>query len=362
MTHDEREPRLDPRLREAADRLPRSIEPPTDLWPGIHARIRAGEGRGDGRNARSPSRRWLPLAAAALLLLSLGVWRLVHRDPGGEGQWDVRRLAGTPRVGDAAIGQLGTIRVGQWLVTDDSSRAVIDVGDIGTVDVKPGSRVRVVTARPTDHRLALAFGSIDAKVDAPPRLFFVDTPAGTAVDLGCAYTLDVDSAGNGVLRVTQGYVEFDWSGRRSIVPLGAVAQIRVGVGPGTPYVDDAPAALRRALFAFDFGAGGRDAVRAALAAARAEDALSLWHLLSRVAPDLRPAVYDRLVALVPPPAGVSRDSALRLDAATLDRYWQKIRRIAWRRVILRGVREIDPRTGLTRPDFQTSPRPPASER
>lgn len=342
-----REPELDPRLREAADRLPRSIEPPTDLWPAIQARIRGGGGT-YRPTALPPSRRWLPAAAAAAILLALAVrWVAQRASSGGDGQWQVRRMAGAPRVDDAALGSVGRIRVGQWLVTDDSSRAVIDVGDIGIVDVKPGSRIRLVTARPTDHRLALAHGSIYARVDAPPRLFFVETPAGTAVDLGCAYTLDVDSSGNGVLRVTRGYVEFAWGGRRSIVPLGAVAHVRPGMGPGTPYVTDAPEALRRALAAFDFDGAGATAVHAALAAARSEDALSVWHLLSRVGVDLRPAVYGRLTALVPPPAGVTREAALRLDAATLERYWQRIRRIAWRREILKGVREIDPRTGLS---------------
>src|SRR5262249_27316845 len=159
--------------------------------------------------------------------------------------------------------------------TDDSSRALLSVGDIGEVDVKPGTRLRLLQARVTDHQLALDRGSIYAQVDAPPRLFFVETPAGTAVDLGCAYELEVASVGNGVLRVTAGYVEFSWSGRRSIVPLGAVAETRRGQGPGTPFVNDAPGALRQALLQFDFADGGDAAARAVLAAARAEDALSL---------------------------------------------------------------------------------------
>jgi len=59
-------------------------------------------------------------------------------------------------------------------------------------------------------------------------------------------------------------------------------------------------------------------------------------------------VYDRLASLVPPPAGVTSEGALRLDRTTLDTYWNTIRRIAWRRIILRGVRDIDPRTGVSR--------------
>jgi len=242
------------------------------------------------------------------------------------------------------------LHLGQWLETDDSSRAVILVGDIGHVEVKPDTRIRLVRALRNDHRLALERGEIYAKVDAPPRLFFVDTPAGTVVDLGCAYTLAVDSSGNGTIHVTGGYVEFAWGGRRSIVPLGFRAETRRTFGPGTPYAEDAPQALRQALAALDFSSAGSGpgAVRRALAAARSEDAVSLWHLLARVDPSLRRAVYDRLASLVPPPAGVTPEGALRLDRATLQRYWNTIRRIAWRKTILQGIRDIDPRTGTAR--------------
>src|SRR2546426_9941603 len=121
----------------------------------------------------------------------------------------------------------------------------------------------------------------------------VEMPAGVAVDLGCAYALEVDSSGNGLIHVTAGYVELQWSGRRSIVPLGFAARTRPGVGPGVPFAADAPEALRLALEAYDFGNGGAAAVRRALSAARPEDAVSLWHLLSRVEPALRGAVSGR---------------------------------------------------------------------
>ena len=342
-------------LRERAARLPKSIEPPRDLWPGIETRI-AGtlpgrretggpQGLLDGRGRRWALWLLLPLAAAAILAVVL----LGRRGWGDRrGTWEVMRVAGLPLVGSSPLGATGALQVGQWLETDDSSRAVILVGDIGHVEVKPDTRIRLVRALRSDHRLALERGEIYAKVDAPPRLFFVDTPAGTAVDLGCAYTLAVDSSGNGTIHVTGGYVEFDWSGRRSIVPLGFRADTRRAFGPGTPYAEDAPQGLRQALAAFDFANGGAAAVRRALAAARSEDAVSLWHLLERVDPALRRDVYDRLAALVPPPTGVTREGALRLDRTMLQIYWNTIRRIAWRKAILQGIRDIDPRTGTAR--------------
>lgn len=318
-------------LQDAVNRLPKSIEPPRDLWPEIEARL------------RRPQRvwYWLPLAAAAVL-----VFLLLAR--GERSAWDVTALAGRPLIGTTRLAASGRLRVGDWLQTDDSSRALIAVGRIGQVEVRPETRVQLVVASANEHRLALARGTIDAKVDAVPRLFFVETPAGTAIDLGCAYTLETDSLGKGLLHVTAGEVEFQTGPRSSRLPLGTLVQIRPATGAGTPYVEDAPAPLVRALVAFDFQRGGARATRTILALARPQDALSLWHLLQRVDPPLRGVVYDRLAALVPPPPGVKRKAAIALDSRALEGYWTKIQQIHFRLVILRGVRDVDPRTGTTR--------------
>src|SRR5438093_5352438 len=52
--------------------------------------------------------------------------------------------------------------------------------------------------------------------------------------------------------------------------------------------------------------------------------LTLWHLLSRVSDADRPGVYDRLAALAPPPAGVTREGILRLDRQMLDSWWNSL--------------------------------------
>src|SRR5207248_1979033 len=81
---------------------------------------------------------------------------------------------------------------GAWLETDARSRAKVRVADIGWVDVEPRTRVRLVRASAAEHRLELSRGVLHAAVTAVPRLFVVDTPSAVAVDLGCAYTLEVD--------------------------------------------------------------------------------------------------------------------------------------------------------------------------
>jgi hypothetical protein len=307
--------RNDDELLKAVSRLPRSIEPPRDLWPEIEARL-------GGRRRRWY---WVSLAAAATVAALL----VARNAFSPAGAWQIAPLAGLPRVGQAPLAGVGALRVGEWVETDDSSRAVIQVGEIGHVEVRPGSRLRLVEARATDHRLALAVGEIYARVSAPPRLFFVETPAGVAIDLGCAYTLRVDTVGNGFLQVTAGAVEFEWGGRRSIVPLDTRIEIRQGFGPGVPVVAGAPDAFRRALEALEFEAQGEAALPRVLALARRDDGLSLWHLLARTEGASRAAVYDRLAELVPPPAGVAREAVLRLDPAALDAYWNWLPHSVW---------------------------------
>jgi hypothetical protein len=282
--------------------------------------------------ARRPHRRVLRMvlpiltAAASLALVVAAAWLTSASRPAGA--WSVQSLAGAPTVGGSPINGPSRLAVGQALTTDAQSRARIAVGEIGRVDVEPNSHVRLIRARPGEHRMALDRGRIAARIWAPPRYFFVNTPSATAIDLGCAYTLDVDAAGAGMIRVTHGWVAFEYEGRESFIPQGAVCATRPGFGPGTPRFADAPASLEQALPVLDFSIPSDPRRAAALAelltAARARDALTLWHLLSRGTPEERAKVYDRLVTLVPPPPSASREAVLRADRRALDDWWNEL--------------------------------------
>jgi anti-sigma factor RsiW len=242
--------------------------------------------------------------------------------------WEVARVEGAPRVGAHRIEGNGRIAVGEWLETDNQSRAKINVADIGQVDIGPNSRVRLVGTRSTEHRLALERGRLHAMISAPPRLFIVETPSATAIDLGCSYTLEVDDAGRSILQVTSGWVALERKGRESIVPAGAVCVTEPGKGLGTPYFDDASPRFRAALSKLDFQNGGAKALNIVLAEAREYDTLTLWHLFSRVRGMERARVYDRMAALIAPPSGVTREGVLKLDKGMLD-LWKKELEWAW---------------------------------
>ena len=294
-----------------------TAEAPAAIWSSIEAAFQ------ESRSTPAiPRWRW---AFAAIVVLSLAgaTYRFTH--PSGT-RWLVVRLEGSPYVDAKPLPGVGQVGAGEWIETDWRSRATVKVGEIGSADVEPNTRVRVVTARSGEHRLALARGEIRARISAPPRLFFVDTPAGTAVDLGCEYSLSTDEGGFGLLRVTRGWVSFQWKDLESLVPAGASCRTRPKAGPGIPYFDDAPASLKEALDIFDFEKARNDSLRVILSESRIRDTLTLWHLLLRVEAGDRGSVFDRIAALTPVPAGVSREQALNLDPETLKRWKEEL---AW---------------------------------
>lgn len=239
--------------------------------------------------------------------------------------WQVDTLAGNPQIGSGT--EPGKLAVGSYLVTDGSSRARVAVADIGTVDIAPNSRVKLVGTNQKQHRLSLERGSLHARIAAPPRLFIVDTPSAVAVDLGCEYTLEVDKAGNNKLHVTSGFVALERGGRESIVPAGAMCLTKKGKGLGTPFSAETSPAFRTALERFDFSGGGSAAVDTLLANRNFYDIISLWHLLSRVSPADRGRVFDALAAYVGPPEGVGREGILKLDRKMLETWREEVERV-----------------------------------
>jgi hypothetical protein len=260
------------------------------------------------------------VAAAAGLVLAAGlVWRAAWSP---STRWGM-----TLAEADGSRPRREWLREGDWLVTGSASRARLDVGLIGHLEVEPKTRLRLLDAGRRAHRLSLQRGTVHARIWAPPGTFFVDTPSAVAVDLGCAYTLTVDEDGGGRLSVQSGWVGFERDGRESFVPRGAACLTRPGKGPGTPYYEDATPAFREALAGADFGdepsSRGR-ALAHVLVEARPRDALSLWHLLGRSTGAEREVVFDRLAELVPPPPGVTRAAVLAGDPRALDAWWDAL--------------------------------------
>ena len=245
--------------------------------------------------------------------------------------WDLTNVQGTPRIGRKTLSaKEGTIRlgIGQILETDSQSRASLQADDTGKIEVGPSTRLRLLSMGSGLKRIALDRGTIHTYIWAPAGQFVVDTPSAVTVDLGCAYILQVDDSGAGMVRTSLGWVGFKLNGHESFIPAGAACATRPKVGPGTPYFEDASAEFRSALARFDFedttSQQSAHDVAIVLSEARNRDALTLWHLLARVDDKQRVLVYNRLSQFVPPPATVTKEGILRLDQPMLDLWWNEL--------------------------------------
>ncbi len=330
------------------ERLERALKPlahdqrPLELPAHSAAAVEdaATAGRERGRVLRLPRSSWWSsawrrgpaLAAAAALVVALGIG-LARLKQSAPTDLAVTPLQGAPRIGRQALREPAHLAVGRWLETDGESRARVDVGEWGEITLEPNSKLRAVRVGAQARRVALARGSLQAFIVAPPRMFQVDTPSANTVDLGCAYTLEVADDGKAVVTVTAGWVSFEWKGREAFIPAGMRCDTRPRVGPGTPYRVEANR-LQTELAVLDDPASGAEAIerslRSSLDASTAEDAVTLWHLLARFDGSQQAAVFDRLAILAPPPEGVTREGVLRGDRAMLDSWWNSL-----------GIGEVD---------------------
>jgi anti-sigma factor RsiW len=289
--------------------------PPPSVWNALDQRLRQGS-----RPARMVQRRRVTIAiAASLLLLAAAgtLYRLGRHLRGGPWQVAIEQAGGARTIRHGA---------GDWIETSSDSRARIVVGTIGTVNLEPNARVQLGVASGSQYRLSLERGTLSAEISAPPRMFIVETPATTVVDLGCAYTMTVGSDGAMELRMTSGWAALEWQGTETLVPAGAMSRSGKGHQPGVPYFEDAPMAFQEALRAMDTDGVTDTQLGQVLETARVRDTLTLWHLLARTDARQRSRVYERLQQLVPMPGGVTAERVLNLDPDAL-RTWRE--ELAW---------------------------------
>ena len=115
--------------------------------------------------------------------------------------------------------------------------------------------------------MSLRHGVLHALIWAPPSQFAVDTPSVRAVDLGCAYTLETQADGDGLITVQMGWVAFDHKRNESFIPAEAACRVYARRGPGFRWFQDASAELRDRFAALESRNSASGALNGVLAAA-----------------------------------------------------------------------------------------------
>jgi hypothetical protein len=309
--------------------LPDEIAPGRDLWPGIE---RAMLQRPDNapRRARvlrmSGTRTLVAAATVVALVAAVAILVLRTRDnvPGAPAvpTWTVEMLEG-----QAPSGGLRTLQPGDVLSTGSTDR-LLATTDIGEVIVEPSTNVLLKHVSDELQVLTLNRGEIYARIVAPPRVFVVETPTVTAIDLGCEYRLSVDESGYGRLEVFAGWVALDHNDREWYVPAGAVAAMNGQAGPAAPYFADASPDFKAAAdrYAASNSAADLDVM---LSAARPFESLTLWHIALGATAEERGSIFDTLSRLGVIPDGYVKEDFVTLRPAAIDWLSAHLQESAW---------------------------------
>jgi hypothetical protein len=289
---------------------------------------------------------------AAVFVLAFMIYVVSQYRQGGEinvitgnivdigAKWKVNTVKGSPMIDGLMMKSTDSIGMGQYITTDDTSRAELFVASLGTVIIEPNSKVKFVKSMEGEHRIELVYGTVDANILAKPRSFFVDAGKVSAVDLGCSYKISMDHAGDGLLYVKSGRVSLETAGgRESLVPEGKFCVLKKDIGPGTPFRGDTSPQLKKALMDFDFGNCGSACVNVILKNAKKTDAVTLINIIPRVDEEYKTIVYTKVSDYYAPPKNLPKDSIPKcIDVEKLNEWVDKVMEEVHRNIEYEGIR------------------------
>ena len=331
--------------------LPINIEPEEDLWHGIEKEITKNKvefkqvsddyytfeitsthSQKETKRHSFPTKYVMTGLVAALILISLIIYLPNYlkiensttsiNDSGNF--WVVSNLKGSPKIHDKEIKIIDTLKIGEWLITNDSSKALLSVAYMGEIILEPGTKLKIVKSDSNEHRILLDYGTINANINAKPRSFIVDTKSSEAVDLGCEYTFSVDHKGNGLLFVKSGMVELKSSGKNSLVSAGNFCITKAGLGPGTPYSKHSSSEFRKALLDLDFRGVNDKTLKDLLKNAKKTDVMTLIQMLPNVKEKNKAKVFTKLASFIPPARKIYVNSIPELDMKDLNEWIEKL--------------------------------------
>jgi len=316
------------------------------LWKGVEARSDFETRRNDelNKNLEDPAYRkygllykyrYFASAFAAMIVIGIiyfAVKNLKFESPELTKQdsyllpsyWKVTSLSGTPYISNEAMAKLDSIRDGEYIITNDTSRAELLIADIGKVIVEPNTKLMIVKGEDGKNRLSVIYGTIDADMKKVENPVPVDLPSAVAMDDGGSYKLTVDGSGDGLFYVRSGQVEVVSGSKQSVVPAGNLVMTRKDKGVGTPFSENSSSVFKKALFNFDFGNCDVSCVNTILNYADKNDAVSLVNLIQDVDNEYKNQVYAKVASFVAPPRPIPKDSIPFFDENEIEDWVEKI--------------------------------------
>lgn len=266
---------------------------------------------------------WLKTFLTLLPLLMIGAGYFIYDYQKYNHPWGVKALEGTPLINGRADSNY-KLDQGESLLTDEKSRAVVEVPKVGNVEVGYSTLLFLEKGKDGNNKISLKNGSIKIVNSADLPDLAIIMKNSEVIDRSGEFALKVDENENGKLNVNYGFVEIKYMKESFLINEAHVCEIRNGFRPGTPYRIDASDTLKKAVQLFDFNNGGEKAVETIISAAKETDVLTLLALIPYVSQLQRQILFQEISNHFPPPEDVTRMGIIKLNLDMLYRWWEEI--------------------------------------
>jgi len=228
------------------------------------------------------------------------------------GYWQVEKIKGNPTLSDKPLSSVDSIKEGEWIITDDSSEAVIKIEGIGDIYIEPKSKIKIMKNEQGENNVYLEYGTINTNLTKPSGNnipFEVETVNGIVRDTkGGSYTFTMNDKGEGMIFVKDGIVNVVSNGREvnvvsngreSVIPSGKVCIVQAVNGPGVPFGFNTSPQFKNAIMYYDENSGDLNAINNVIANSTSQDLVSLINLMPRVSPEVQNVIYSRVQSIAP---------------------------------------------------------------
>ena len=258
---------------------------------------------------------------ALIGVLALAVLFIVYMTFLSKGaSWDFSKF----RLGSTNAETLGELAENDIIETDAISRIVIQVPDVGSINLEPNSKIQRLPA----NKIQLLSGILSANKKGASKLLTLVVPGAEIKDyfLGGQFTLAVNEENITTVNVNDGWTTIVKNELETLLLPNHTCRIIPDSGIGLPYLNTSTSAFVEAVNNFCFTSpNNEEALISVLTKAELNNSVTLWNLMKRVTRKQRDMViYTMFGLLGDPPIGVTDEGLRTLNAEMLQKLIEEI--------------------------------------
>jgi RNA polymerase sigma-70 factor (ECF subfamily) len=262
---------------------------------------------------------WKIVLAGVAVIIIAGAYYLTSET----NDWTVTIESGAALLNEQNIQKREKFSPGDIISTDSDSKVLIEVADVGTVELLPNSSFKRLDK---SYSAKLLDGKININTQGASEYFRIEIPSAIIEEfyMGTNYSVQEDVSGNSLIELNEGWLRVVFGEEETIFPEQYNLEILKSSGPSIPYYSGSPSEYTTLIQDYMFGSKGNIALYVILDASSERDGITLWNLLQKVRAAQRSAVYEKLYELVPHPDDLEKKNILNLDADMLQIWLDEI--------------------------------------